>query len=326
LVSFFDLGGVGINVSLGWVPLGPEEVYVPYYRHSPRYVRALNLTNVRNETTIINVVNKKTVINVNNYRNYRGATSASRDVMEQGRAVGPTWKKNDKAKFDQQWADAKPEQEVPFGRQGNAEGKSAKGPKVEPQSQQQKRQSDGKPTAQPNLTEADQMAPNPAKAPQPDKNWNNKARQKTQDAAAPKADTADPIPLPPKSAAQKSKAPNKPEAASAAAEPKSNKKNQQPTAVSPTASAKPTAQPQRQQEPSVKKSQWKAQAPKGQAQQPQQQETRNSSKQGMQRPNASQHSEKASRGNQPPAQQQSQQQKPQKKSGQNCGQQPGACQ
>ncbi len=37
-MSFFDLGGAGVNLSLGWVPLAPEEVYVPTYRHSPRYV------------------------------------------------------------------------------------------------------------------------------------------------------------------------------------------------------------------------------------------------------------------------------------------------
>ena len=152
LGSFFDLGGAGINVSLGWVPLGPQEVYVPPYRHSPRYVREVNITNVRNETTIINVVNNKTVVNVNNYRNYREATSVSRDVMEHGRPVGPAWGKNDgktdRADFDQQWKQARPEQEVAFRPQGNAEGKPGNGPKAQPRTQQQNWQGNAQPASQ----------------------------------------------------------------------------------------------------------------------------------------------------------------------------------
>jgi hypothetical protein len=167
LVSFFDLGGVGINVSLGWVPLGPEEVYLPPYRHSPRYVREVNITNVRNETTIINVVNKKTVVDVRNYRNYRGATSAPRDVMEHGRDVGPAWGKNDKAKLDRQWAQAKPEPEVAFRPQGNAEGNAAQGPEFDPRMPHQNWQSNAKPATKPNQ----------AKAPQPRQEQASKTAQ-----------------------------------------------------------------------------------------------------------------------------------------------------
>jgi hypothetical protein len=327
LVSFFDLGGVGIGVSLGWVPLGPEEVYVPPYRHSPRYVREVNITNVRNETTIINVVNNKTVVNVNNYRNYRGATSAPRDVMEHGRAVGPAWSKNDKTKFDQQWSQAKPEQEVAFRPQGNAEGKPANGPKFEPRAQQQKWQTNAKPVAQPNQAKA----PEPQQQKQPEKTWANTGKPKSSVAAAPKPVTPNAIPLPPSSTAQKPTAPNG-RSQDAAAQPKSNKrKNQQPPAITPTA-AQPTLQPQPQQEQTSKKAQWKAQQqPKVQVQpQPQttSRETRKPAQQQWQpRQNgkADQHSDKAPKANQPPAQQQQQPQQ-QKKQGQNCGQQAGACQ
>ena len=83
LVTFFgNIGGVNLALNIGggqqnvgWIPLAPEEVYVPPYRHSPTYVRNVNITYVRNETTIINVVNNKTVINnYNNFHNRNGAT------------------------------------------------------------------------------------------------------------------------------------------------------------------------------------------------------------------------------------------------------------
>src|SRR6185369_1873182 len=240
-------------------------VYVPYYRHSPRYVRDVNITNVRNETTIINVVNNKTVVNVNNFRNYRGATSAPRDVMEHGRAVGPAWGKNDKAKLDQQWARAKPEQQVAFRPQGDAEAKPANGPKFDTRNQQQKWQTNAKPTGQAKAPE-----PQPQPQQQPEKNWANTGKPKSNVATASKPVTPNAIPLPPSSTAQKPAAPNS-KSQDAAAEPKSNKrKNQQPAVITPTA-AKPVQQPQPpQQEQTSKKSQWKAQQqPKAQAQQPQ---------------------------------------------------------
>ena len=75
LVAF--IGGAGWNVSvgvggggveaIGWVPLAPEEVYLPTYAVSEDYVRRVNVTNVTKVTTI----NRVTVNNVtvNNYRN-----------------------------------------------------------------------------------------------------------------------------------------------------------------------------------------------------------------------------------------------------------------
>ena len=324
LVSFFDLGGVGINLSLGWVPLAPEEVYVPYYRHSPRYVRAVNITNVHNETTIINVVNQKTVINVNNYKNYHGATSSSRDVLEHGRAVGPDWGKNDKSKFDQQWAHAKPEQEVAFRPQDN--GQPGKAPKYNPQHQDW--QQSGKPNqnklpepqAQSQKTGTNNAKPavqSPAPQAQPEKTWSNSGKPKSKDAKPQNG----PLPYAPPANAQKSAQPQAPTAVNvpAAPKPSKSKKSQQPPAIYPATAAKPGIQ--QQQEQSSKKAQWKAQ----QQSAPQQPSSKQDWKQQGHKPQdqkpqaqPNQHSEKAPKGDQAPNQQ--------KKPAQNCGQQAGACQ
>jgi hypothetical protein len=94
LVSFVgDIGGVGVGISIGgpsvgWVPLGPREVYYPPYRVSPRYARNVNVTYVRN-VNIINVHNT-TVINrvtVNRFANHGAVTVVSRDTMLQSRRV-----------------------------------------------------------------------------------------------------------------------------------------------------------------------------------------------------------------------------------------------
>ena len=360
LVSFFDLGGVDINVSLGWVPLGPEEVYVPYYRHSPRYVRAVNITNVRNETTIINVVNKKTVINVNNYRNYRGATAASRDVMEHGRAVGSSWSKSGKSKFDQQWAHAKPEQEIAFRPEGHAE--PAKGPKFNPQAQSNKKwngsskpngpaerkipapqaqsekkwKNNAKPSAAPQSTIPVPQAQSQLQSgkswkagnnPDVPKNWNNGGKPKN-NGAKPQNGTPQPFPPPANGAAQKFEKPQAPAAANVPAVPKpsKNKKNELP-AISPAAAPQPAVPPRPQQEQTSKKAQSKAQQqPKGQSPNQNQPQSKPQWKQPGQ-PKANQHSEKAPKANQgKPQQQQQQQQQQRKKPAQDCGQQPGACQ
>jgi hypothetical protein len=43
--------------AVGWLPLAPREVYVPGYRVSPRYVRNVNVTHVRNITNVTTIVN-----------------------------------------------------------------------------------------------------------------------------------------------------------------------------------------------------------------------------------------------------------------------------
>jgi len=82
---------VGFGSGVGWFPLAPHEVYVPWYRHTPRYVRHVNVSN----TIIVNN------INVTNVYGRRGAqprytygsvgsavTAAHRDVFVGGRPIG----------------------------------------------------------------------------------------------------------------------------------------------------------------------------------------------------------------------------------------------
>ncbi|HYM02951.1 MAG TPA: DUF6600 domain-containing protein [Stellaceae bacterium] len=82
LVAFVGGAGFGITISagapleaVGWVPLAPFEVYHPYYRTSPTYVRNVNITNV-NRTVINNIttVNVTNTTVVNNFANRQAAT------------------------------------------------------------------------------------------------------------------------------------------------------------------------------------------------------------------------------------------------------------
>jgi hypothetical protein len=77
LVAF--VGGSGLSVSLriggggpvGWFPLGPRDVYVPWFRASRGYFTNVNVTNIRN------VYVNKTVIN-NFYGDYRAGRALPR--------------------------------------------------------------------------------------------------------------------------------------------------------------------------------------------------------------------------------------------------------
>ncbi|MEO8727018.1 MAG: DUF6600 domain-containing protein [Acidobacteriaceae bacterium] len=57
----FGDGGGGLQA---WFPLGPGEIYRPWYHHSENYIRQVNVTNVRN----INVTNITNITNVTNER------------------------------------------------------------------------------------------------------------------------------------------------------------------------------------------------------------------------------------------------------------------
>jgi hypothetical protein len=93
LVAF--VGGAGFSVSVsagrpvGWFPLGPGEVYNPWYRASRGYYTNVNVTNIyvrNNRTVVINNIN-------NNYNYFRGGRDmpneryVNRDVPHAFRAM-----------------------------------------------------------------------------------------------------------------------------------------------------------------------------------------------------------------------------------------------
>ena len=97
LVAF--VGNVGIAIGggpgVGWFPLAPGEVYVPYYRGSRGYVERVNVTNtVVNVTRVTNVYNiynsnQRNVTNITyvNQRVNNGVTVVSRDTFVNARPV-----------------------------------------------------------------------------------------------------------------------------------------------------------------------------------------------------------------------------------------------
>ncbi len=97
LVAF--VGGVGISIGggpgVGWFPLAPGEVYMPYYRGSRGYVERINVTNtVVNVTRVTNVYNvynsrERNVTNITyvNQRVNNGVTLVSRDTFVNARPV-----------------------------------------------------------------------------------------------------------------------------------------------------------------------------------------------------------------------------------------------
>ena len=97
LVAFVGGGGfaIGGGPGVGWFPLAPGEVFVPYYRGSRGYVERLNVTNtVVNVTRVTNVYNqyysRERDVNRITYINQRvnnGVTVVSRDTFINARPV-----------------------------------------------------------------------------------------------------------------------------------------------------------------------------------------------------------------------------------------------
>src|SRR6266496_2673839 len=97
LVAFVGGGGfsigVGVGGGVGWFPLAPGEVFVPWYRTSPRYVQNVNVTNTRvNVTQVTNVynnvtVNKVTNVTYVNQRNVNAVTVVNHDTFVNARPV-----------------------------------------------------------------------------------------------------------------------------------------------------------------------------------------------------------------------------------------------
>jgi Family of unknown function (DUF6600)/FecR protein len=98
LVAFVGGGGFSIGVGVGgvgvgWFPLAPGEVYVPWYRTSRRYVERVNVTNTH--VTVVNVTNVYNNVTVHhganityvNQRQDRGITVVNRETFVNARPV-----------------------------------------------------------------------------------------------------------------------------------------------------------------------------------------------------------------------------------------------
>ena len=88
LVAFVGGGGWGANISIrggggpvGWFPLGPRDVYVPWYRTSRNYFTNVNVHN----TTIINNTH---ITNI--YNNYSNGRPINRDLAYRGNSAAVT--------------------------------------------------------------------------------------------------------------------------------------------------------------------------------------------------------------------------------------------
>ena len=87
--------GIGGGGPVGWFPLGPRDVYTPWYHTSRDYFTNVNVRNttVINNVNITNVYNNystgRPITNVNYaYRNAAGVTAVSRETFVGARAVG----------------------------------------------------------------------------------------------------------------------------------------------------------------------------------------------------------------------------------------------
>jgi hypothetical protein len=103
LVAFVGGGGFNLSLSVGgpgvaWFPLGPGEVYVPWYRVSRGYVNNVNITNTRvnitQVTNVYNVYNSRTTnvasgarISYVNQRVSNAVTAVSRETFVNARPV-----------------------------------------------------------------------------------------------------------------------------------------------------------------------------------------------------------------------------------------------
>ena len=96
---------MGVGGGVGWFPLGPGEVYVPWYRTSPRYVQNVNVTNTR--VTVVQVTNVYNNVNVNHVNNItyvnqragRGITVVNHDTFVNARPVNRNIERVDTRRF-----------------------------------------------------------------------------------------------------------------------------------------------------------------------------------------------------------------------------------
>lgn len=92
LVGWIGRPGWSVSISIGtvpavgWFPLAPREVYVPAHRHSPAYVRNVNVAHVTHVTQITNVT-RVTNVNYANRRVERAVTVVPAAAVTHGQPV-----------------------------------------------------------------------------------------------------------------------------------------------------------------------------------------------------------------------------------------------
>jgi hypothetical protein len=92
LVAFVGGGGFGVGIGFGagvaWFPLGPREVFVPWYHTSRIYVNNVNITNTRiSASEVTRVYGSSTHITYVNQHVANGVTAVSHDTFVNARAV-----------------------------------------------------------------------------------------------------------------------------------------------------------------------------------------------------------------------------------------------
>ncbi|HXB73353.1 MAG TPA: DUF6600 domain-containing protein [Candidatus Acidoferrales bacterium] len=93
MVAFVGGSGFGMAIGVGgggvaWIPLGPREVYRPYYHVSEAYVRNVNVTHVTN-VTVVNVTNVTYVNRTQIVAVPQGAFTGARPVAAVAVRVSP---------------------------------------------------------------------------------------------------------------------------------------------------------------------------------------------------------------------------------------------
>ncbi len=124
LVAFVGGGGFHLSVGVGgpgvaWFPLGPGEVYMPWYRTSRGYVNNVNITNTRvnvtQVTNVYNVYNSRTTVNATRvtYVNQRSSavTAVPRDTFVNARPVGRSFVRVDDKQLAAAPANYRPEEQ-----------------------------------------------------------------------------------------------------------------------------------------------------------------------------------------------------------------------
>lgn len=79
----------GSAPAVGWFPLAPREVYVPGYRHSPNYVRQINVTHVHDTGIIDRALRAGPARQFSHRGSPQAVTVVPANLMREGRTITP---------------------------------------------------------------------------------------------------------------------------------------------------------------------------------------------------------------------------------------------